>query len=101
MRFGQRGFQDNQSPGNEIGGGQLALDIKPRRFPVAFSISSEYYTNSSEPPNSYKIESLLSLNICMIRMLRKYQSLIISSVAVLGELKSLEMKAPRAYRVTL
>ena len=61
LRLGQGGFQDDRSPIDKLGGGQLALDIKPNIFPVAISISNEYYTNSAEPTHSYEISNLTAL----------------------------------------
>ena len=57
------GFRDSRSPVGSLGGDQVALDIRPRRLPVAISVATEYYTNSAEPTHSYEISSLLSVNV--------------------------------------
>ncbi len=69
FRFGQGGFRDSRSPIGKLGGGQLALDIKPSTLPIALSISSEYYTNSANPTHSYEIPSLLSVNMLYMAQL--------------------------------
>jgi hypothetical protein len=66
LRLGQGGFRDSRSPIGKLGGGQIAIDIKPRELPFAFSVSSEYYTNSPEPTHSYEIESLVSGNLLYV-----------------------------------
>jgi len=58
IRWGQGGFSDDRSPLGVLGGGQLTLDIKPAKFPLAISISGEYYTNSACPTHSYEIADL-------------------------------------------
>ena len=55
IRLGQGEFRDDRSDIGKLGGGQLTLDIKPRKYPVAISISGEYYTNSPDPTHSYEI----------------------------------------------
>lgn len=73
FRFGLGGFRDSRSPEGGLGGGQLALDIKPVKSPVAYSISSEYYTNSADPTHSYEISDLLSLNVLYMAQLFDYE----------------------------
>lgn len=63
LRIGQGGFSDKRSPLGKLGGGQLTLDIKPGKLPLALSISSEYYTNSADPSHSHEIPGLVSINI--------------------------------------
>ena len=63
IRLGQGGFSDKRSPLGKLGGGQLTLDIKPAKLPLALSISSEYYTNSADPSHSYEIPGLTAINI--------------------------------------
>ncbi len=63
IRLGQGGFTDDRSPLGNLGGGQLALDIKPRNIPIAISVSGEYYTNSADPTHSYEIDELMAVNI--------------------------------------
>jgi len=63
LRLGQGGFEDDRSPLDKLGGGQLALDIKPAKIPFALSISSEYYTNSAGPTHPYEISGLVAVNV--------------------------------------
>ncbi len=63
IRLGQGGFSDKRSPLGKLGGGQLALDIKPGKLPLALSISYEYYTNSADPGHSYEIAGLVAINM--------------------------------------
>jgi len=72
IRFGQGGFKDDRSPVGDLGGGQFAVDIKPRDFPVALSFSSEYYTNSRYPSQPYEIKSLYSVNLIYMDQLFNY-----------------------------
>ena len=63
VRYGQGGFRDSRSPENKLGGGQLALDIKPKKLPLALSISSEFYKNSRDATHSYEIDNLIAVNL--------------------------------------
>ncbi len=74
IRLGQGGFKDNLSPNGKLGGGQIALDIKPRKFPIAISVSNEYYTNSSNPTNSYEIAGLIAVNFLYMTKLFKTEA---------------------------
>lgn len=74
LRFGQGGFRDSRSPEGGLGGGQFALDIKPRALPFALSVSSEYYTNSPDPTHSYEIEDLFSVNLLHISPLFDFEN---------------------------
>jgi hypothetical protein len=71
IRLGQGGFKDERSPIGKLGGGQLALDIKPRKFPIAISVSNEYYTNSADPTHSYEIAGLIAVNFLYMTKLFK------------------------------
>ncbi|MCW8853438.1 MAG: hypothetical protein OQK76_12230 [Gammaproteobacteria bacterium] len=75
LRFGEGGFRDSRSPVHQLGGGQLALDIRPVALPVAFSIASESYTNSPDPTHAYEISKLLSLNLLYITPLSSNEKL--------------------------
>jgi hypothetical protein len=75
IRLGQGGFTDDRSPIGKLGGGQLALDIKPRTFPIAISISNEYYTNSADPTHSYEIAGLIAINFLYKKKLIKTERL--------------------------
>ena len=63
IRMGQGGFNDSRSSIGKLGGGQITIDIKPAKYPIAISISNEYYTNSADPTNSYEIASLIAVNL--------------------------------------
>ena len=67
FRFGQGGFSDDRSPLGKLGGGQVTLDIKPVKYPVAISLTSEYYTNSNNPTHSYEIAGLLAINLLYMK----------------------------------
>lgn len=69
LRLGQGGFKDGRSPIGKLGGGQLALDIKPHQCPIALSFSSEYYTNSPNPTHSYEIAGLFAVNMLYMTQL--------------------------------
>jgi hypothetical protein len=71
IRLGQGGFAEDRSPIRKSGGGQLALDIKPGKFPIAISISNEYYTNSADPTHSYEIAGLIAINFFYMTKLFK------------------------------
>jgi len=71
LRLGQGGFTDDRSPLGKLGGGQLTLDIKPRKYPIAISISNEYYTNSADPTHSYEIAGLIAVNFLYMTKLFK------------------------------
>ncbi len=69
LRLGQGGFYDNRSPIGKLGGGQLGLDIKLAKHPIAISILDEYYTNDPVPDSSYEIGSLVVANVLYMRPL--------------------------------
>jgi hypothetical protein len=71
IRLGQGGFTDDRSPIGKLGGGQLALDIKPINIPIAISFSNEYYTNSADPTYSYEIATLTAVNILYMKKIFK------------------------------
>ena len=71
IRLGQGGFRDDRSEIGKLGGGQLTLDIKPGKYPVAISISGEYYTNSPDPTHSYEIAGLTVINLLYMTKLFK------------------------------
>ena len=74
LRFGAGGFRDKRSPIGELGGDQLALDIKPKGQALAFSISTEYYTNSPNPSHPYEISDLFSFNILFMSQLLHFNT---------------------------
>ena len=63
IKYGQGGFRDERSPIDKLGGGQLALQVRHGKLPLAVSVSREYYTNSAAPTNSYEISSMVSVNL--------------------------------------
>lgn len=71
IRMGQGGFRDDRSPLGKLGGGQIALDVKPAQVPVALSLSGEYYTNSANPTHSYEISHLTVFNLLYMDNLLK------------------------------
>jgi len=73
LRLGQGGFKDDRFPIGKLGGGQLVLDIKPRAFPIAISISNEYYTNSADPIHCYEIAGLIAVNFLSMTKLFKLE----------------------------
>ena len=87
IRLGQGGFTDDRSPLGKLGGGQLALDIKPIKFPIALSVSNEYYTNSADPTDSYEIASLTAVNLLYMPTLFKTERLNLFVGGGIGGLK--------------
>ncbi len=73
VRFGQGGFKESRSETNSVGGGQLALDIKPTAYPVALSVSSEYYKISQKATHPYEISNLICVNILYMAELADYE----------------------------
>lgn len=86
IRYGQGGFTDERSPINKLGGGQLALDIKPAKLPLAITISTEYYTNSADPTNPYEISGLVAVNCLYSKYLLENQRLNVFAGAGAGGL---------------
>lgn len=74
MRFGQGGFKESRSETDTLGGGQLAIDIKSTLYPVALSVSSEYYKNSEVATHPYEISDLICINILYMAQLIGYES---------------------------
>jgi len=62
LRLGQGGLVDERAPDRKLGGGQLALDIKSEKIPIAFSISWEYHKKSPDAIQPYEIEGLIVVN---------------------------------------
>ena len=67
IRMGQGGFKDARSDIDKLGGGQVALDIKLTKYPIAISFSGEYYTNSADPTHSYEIAGLFAVNLLYMK----------------------------------
>lgn len=66
LRYGEGGFRDGRSELNQLGGSQLALDVRPGRHPFMLSLSAESYTNSPEPTHPYEISGMLALNLSYV-----------------------------------
>lgn len=75
IRLGEGGFRDRRSPINKLGGGQNAIDIKPKDSPLAISFSSEYYTNSADAKYNYEIAGMQSVNILYLSRLESLEEL--------------------------
>ena len=63
IRYGQGGFPDERSEIGKLGGGQLAFTIKPHKYPLGFTLSGEYYTNSAQPTQPFEISDMTVMNI--------------------------------------
>ena len=87
VRLGQGGFTDDRSPIGKLGGGQLALDIKPRNIPIAISVSNEYYTNSADPTHSYEIATLIAVNLLYMNKVLKTERVNIFAGGGIGRLE--------------
>ena len=86
IKCGQGGFSDDRSPLGILGGGQLALDIRPRGIPISFSISNEHYTNSNEPTEPFEISGLVAVNCYYSNYLFKNDKLNVFAGGGLGRL---------------
>lgn len=62
LKYGHGGFNDQRSPIGKLGGGLLAVTAQHEAFPIAFSFSGEYYTNSAEPVDPYEISDMIVLS---------------------------------------
>jgi len=87
IRLGQGGFTDDRSPIGKLGGGQLALDIKHRKFPIAISVFNEYYTNGPDPTHSYEIASLTTVNFLYMTKLFKTERVNLFAGGGIGRLE--------------
>ena len=87
IRYGQGGFTDDRSPIGKLGGGQLALDIKLSKFPIAISVFNEYYTNSGDPTHSYEIASLIGVNFLYMTKVLKTERVNLFGGGGMGGLK--------------
>ena len=73
IRSGQGGFFDERSPIGKLGGGELTLDIKLMKYPLALSFSGEYYTNSPFPTHDYEIASTSCYSLLYMNKLFKWE----------------------------
>ena len=87
IRYGQGGFSDTRSPIGKLGGGQVAIDIKPGKLPFAISISNEAYTNSSDPTEPYEISGLVLVNCLYSNYFFKNNRLNVFAGAGLGAME--------------
>ena len=53
-------------PLTSLGGGQLTLDVRHGKYPLALSVSGEYYMNSAEPTHHYEISGLTAINLLYV-----------------------------------
>lgn len=65
VRWGMGGFRDSRAEDGKLGGDQLALDVGRCGSPIAFTLSSEFYTKGpvSKASHSYEITDMYSFNI--------------------------------------
>jgi hypothetical protein len=75
IRFGKGGFKDHRSEIGRLGGGQLALDIRHGRLPIALTLSTEYYSNGPDPTHPYELDYLAAMNISYSEYLLRNQRL--------------------------
>jgi hypothetical protein len=66
LKYGQGGFNESRSEIGKLGGGQIALEIQYLPYPVAISLTGEYYTNSANPTHWYEVSDLTAINILYI-----------------------------------
>ncbi len=69
VRLGQGGLVEERAPDGKLGGGQLALDIKLGKLPLAISVSSEYHTKDPVADSTYEIGELFAVNLFYTRSL--------------------------------
>ena len=62
LRLGQGGLRHDRAPDGVLGGGQLALDIKLDKHPIAISISQEYHKKDPVADSPYEIDRLVAAN---------------------------------------
>jgi len=71
LRLGQGGLRHDSAPDGVLGGGQLALDVKPCKYPIAISISQEYHKKDPVADSPYEIESLVVVNMLYVATIAK------------------------------
>ncbi|UCF71698.1 MAG: hypothetical protein JSW49_05355 [candidate division WOR-3 bacterium] len=73
VRFGGGMLYDERPPDGTLGGGQLALEIRMNRLPLAFQAASEYWSKGSlEYP--YEIESYTAAKVLLVGYVGKMLS---------------------------
>ncbi|RLC52829.1 MAG: hypothetical protein DRH79_04445 [Candidatus Cloacimonadota bacterium] len=87
LRTGQGGFNDNRSDIGKLGGGQIAIDLKLTKYPLALSVSGEYYTNSPAPTNPYEISDMTVFNLLYMKKPFKTDRINVFAGGGLGWLK--------------
>ncbi len=90
LRWGQGGFNDSRSPDGDVGGGQFALDIIPCEWPIAFTLSSEFYTRSARSADArenFEISKLYALNLLYRGPLQRFEKTDYILAAGIGRLK--------------
>jgi hypothetical protein len=71
LRLGQGGLRHDSAPDGVLGGGQLALDIKLGKHPIAVSISQEHHKKDPVADSPYEIDSLTAANMLYIATVAK------------------------------
>ncbi len=75
LRNAQGGYADKRSDLNQLGGGQLALEVKYSEFPLSLCWFGEYYTNSPNPTHNYEIRGMGGFNVFYSKRLLKNRKL--------------------------
>lgn len=87
LRLGEGGLRHDSAPDGVLGGGQLALDVKPCKYPIAISISQEYHKKDPVADSPYEIESLVAVNMLYMATIAKKkpeEELVVYAVGYLG-----------------
>jgi hypothetical protein len=71
FRLGMTGVIYDRAPEEELGGGQLALDVKPFKNPLAFNLSWEDYKKDPVADSTYEISSFIVFHTLFMKELRK------------------------------
>lgn len=75
FRLGQGGLFDDRAPEGILGGGQLVLDVKLGKLPIAISIGEEYHKKGPDAIHPYEIEGLFVVNVFYtIPLIKKWKS---------------------------
>ena len=65
VRFGGGPLYDERATDGILGGGQLALELRPNRIPLAFQLATEYWTKGCLE-YSYEIESFYAAKVLLV-----------------------------------
>ncbi len=88
-RWGQGGFRDSRAEDDKVGGGQWALDVARCGSPLAFTLSSEFYTKGpvSDAEHSYEITDMYALSLLYTEPLPGFERTNYFLSAGIGRLK--------------